>query len=198
MTYKISQPTVDEMKKLILKFIILLIIIIVGLVFILPAIISEEENIINQFNLKSMKITSSAFANNNPLPLQYGCQGQNINPPLLISGMPPGAVSLALIVDDPAAPGGDFVHWVMFNIPPTTSEIKENSTESGAITGTNDFNQQSWNGPCPPFGTHHYQFKIYALDKILDLVSTARKSDLLQAMNGHILDQALLIGTYQR
>lgn len=186
------------MKKLIFKLIILLAFITISLIFILPATIFEEENITNQFNLKTMKITSLAFEPNSPIATKYTCQGKNISPPLSIAGVPQGAVSLVLIVDDPDAPSGDFVHLVLFNISPAVLEIKENSLPNGATIGTNDFNKQQWNGPCPPSGLHRYQFKLYALDKMLDLASTAKKADVIQVMNGHILDQALLIGTYQK
>jgi hypothetical protein len=145
-----------------------------------------------------MQITSTAFGQNQAIPSIYTCDGRNISPPLSINGVPTAAKSLVLIVDDPDAPSGDFVHWLAWNISPDTKEIAENSIPSGGIEGTADFEKPGWGGPCPPSGTHRYQFKIYALDNELNLVPSARKKDLENAMVGHILDQAQLTGLYKR
>lgn len=144
----------------------------------------------------SMKLSSSAFTTE--IPSMYTCDGENINPPLTISEVPAGTLSLALIVDDPDAPGGTWVHWLVWNIDSTTTEIAENSVPASVTQGTNDFGNAAWGGPCPPSGTHRYFFKLYALDSKLELSSTAKKADLLDAMQGHILQEAELVGNYQR
>ena len=146
---------------------------------------------------KNMKILSTAFENNAQIPSKYTCDAENVSPPLEISDVPEGVVSLALLVDDPDAPVGDWVHWIIWNIPPTTTEIAENTAPQG-VEGTTDFDKTGWGGPCPPSGTHHYHFKLYALDQDLDLPTTAKKADLLKAIEGHILDQTELVGLYQR
>lgn len=145
-----------------------------------------------------MKITSSAFENKQMIPPKYTCDGKDINPPLEIIDIPPKTRSLVLIVDDPDAPSGDWVHWLVWDINPETKFIAEDESPQGAVQGTNDFNKQNYGGPCPPSGIHHYQFKIYALDTLLNLPSSSRKKDLGKAMENHILDKTLLIGLYQR
>lgn len=145
-----------------------------------------------------MKLTSPAFTSNSDLPSKYTCDADNISPPLQIADLPEGTQSLALIVDDPDAARGDWVHWLLWNIDPSTTEIAENSVPSGAIQGLTDFGRNDWGGPCPPSGTHRYFFKLYALDTTLDIPASSKKADLQSAMQGHILDQAELIGTYQR
>jgi len=145
-----------------------------------------------------MKITSPAFENNQMIPQKYTCDGEDINPPLQINDIPAGTQSLVLIVDDPDAPSGDWVHWLVWNINSETKLISENESPQGAIQGINDFGKQNYGGPCPPSGIHHYQFKIYALNTTLNLTSSSRKKDLETAIENHILDKALLIGLYQR
>ncbi len=145
-----------------------------------------------------LQITSPVFKNNESIPVKYTCDGEDINPPLLIENVPPEAKSLALIHDDPDAPMGTWVHWVLWNISPDTGEIKENSVPAGAQQGFNDFRKHDYGGPCPPSGTHRYFFKLYALDSLLDLSSNAKKGDLEKAMKGHILAQTQLIGLYKR
>lgn len=144
----------------------------------------------------SMQISSTSFQNNQRIPPKYTCGGENFNPPLGISEVPEKAQSLVLIVDDPDAPMGTWVHWTVWNIDPKTQEILENSLPAGAIQGKTSAGQNEYHGPCPPSGTHRYFFKIYALDSKLDLASDADKSKLEQAMSGHILDQVELIGLY--
>jgi len=147
----------------------------------------------------SMFISSPAFKHNGLIPKKYTCDGGDINPPLYISGVPASATkSLALIVDDPDAPVGTWVHWTLWNITPQTAEIPENSAPLGAFEGTTDFGRPGYGGPCPPSGTHRYFFKLYALDILLTLPSTARKADVEKAMQGHIMDKAELIGLYKR
>jgi len=146
----------------------------------------------------TMKLTSPVFKNQTLIPARYTCDGENINPPLLISQVPDSAQSLVLIVDDPDAPVGDWVHWLVWNIPAETKEIREGEKIEGAVEGFNDFHQQAYGGPCPPGGTHHYHFKLYALDQLLNLPATASKEELLKAMSGHIIDRDVLVGLYQR
>jgi Raf kinase inhibitor-like YbhB/YbcL family protein len=142
-----------------------------------------------------MDISSAAFKNMEWLPLKYGYSHENVNPPLTIKKIPLSAKSLVLIVDDPDAPSGTFVHWVLFNIP-IISEIKENS--SPGISGINSYKTTKYDGPLPPFGTHRYFFKIYALDLMLDLPSGASVQEVQNKMKGHILDQAQIIGLFKK
>lgn len=144
-----------------------------------------------------MEITSNAFEHNQGIPSKYTCDGENISPPLRFSEVPEDTKSLALIVDDPDAPSGDFVHWVVFNMPAGTAGIGENSSPAG-VQGTTDFGGTGWGGPCPPSGSHRYYFKLFALDTELDIDSSATKAELETAMTGHILDRAELVGLYQR
>lgn len=146
----------------------------------------------------ALTLSSPAFTHNGTIPAQYTCDGTNISPALRWSGAPANTKSFALIVDDPDAPKKTFVHWVVFNIPATTRELPE-GVRSGEFTcGVNDFGTKKYGGPCPPSGVHHYHFKLYALDTILDLASDATKEDLLDAMQGHVLAQAELVGVYAR
>jgi Raf kinase inhibitor-like YbhB/YbcL family protein len=153
----------------------------------------------NTNQIKSMKITSPVFENNANIPAKYTCDGQNINPPLEFGDIPTEAKSLALIMDDPDAPiAGGFVHWVAFNLDPETKTIGENSQPTSGIEGTNSAGKIGYTSPCPPSGTHHYFFKLYALDNILTLDSSAKREDVEKAMEGHILDQTELVGLYKR
>ena len=140
-------------------------------------------------------LTSTAFSPHEEIPAKYTCQGEDINPPLAVAGIPEGTKSLALIMDDPDAPGGNWNHWLVYNIAPT-SEIKENS-----VPGTqtrNDFGRVNYGGPCPPSGTHRYFFKLYALDAVLVFKGAPSKEALEKAMQGHILEKTELIGLYQK
>ena len=146
----------------------------------------------------SMKISSTAFEHNGQIPKKYTCDGSDVNPPLKFEGIPTDTKSLALIVDDPDAPVGIWVHWVLWNIDPKITEIKENSVPKGGMQGMNDFRKHDYGGPCPPSGTHRYFFKLYALDTTLSLGSNSTKNDIETAMKGHILAEAELIGLYKR
>ena len=145
-----------------------------------------------------MKISSTAFAHNGQIPKKYTCDGSDINPPLKFEEAPANARSLALIVDDPDAPMGTWVHWVVWNIDPKSAEIKENSVPKGSMQGMNDFRKHNYGGPCPPSGTHRYFFKLYALDMTLNIGASAGKNALESAMKGHILGEAQLVGLYER
>ena len=144
------------------------------------------------------KITSPAFANEVAIPSKYSCDGQNISPPLQWSDPPPGTGSLALIVDDPDAPAGTWTHWVVFNISPDLRELPDNmqAADLGVTIGENSSGHSNYNGPCPPSGTHHYFFKLYALDTTLSLDKSAGEKQVLAAMEGHILAEADLMGTF--
>lgn len=157
-----------------------------------------ESPILTQAKLGFMKLASSAFSHNQAIPAKYTCNGENINPPLSILDVPQNAKSLVLIMDDPDAPAGTWVHWIVWNIDPTTKEIAENSVPAGAIQGKTSFGSVGYGGPCPPSGTHRYFFKLYALDATLSLSPSAIKPDLEKAMNGHILEKTELIGLYSR
>ena len=151
-----------------------------------------------------MQLTSTAFTEGAAIPANYTCDATNVSPPLKWSGVPAGAKSLALVVDDPDAPSGTWVHWVLCDLPPAVTELPEDLPKSqyvagGAKQGLNDFRHLGYGGPCPPSGKpHRYFFKLYALDALLDLKPGATKKDLERAMEKHILAQAQLMGTYQR
>ncbi len=155
---------------------------------------------------KNIHITSPSFEENKLIPQKYTCDGININPSLLLKGIPTLTKSIALIVDDPDAPMGTWVHWVVFNIPIVDEDENDEPAMTmnigeGTIPGTlglNDFKKLAYGGPCPPSGTHRYFFKIYALDIELDLREGATKQELAQAMEGHIMAQNQLIGLYSR
>lgn len=145
-----------------------------------------------------MTLTSSAFKHNKTMPAKYTCDSEDVNPALNVDGVPSESKSLALIMDDPDAPGDTWIHWTIWNIDPSTKEIRENSLPNGAVEGVTSFGRAGYGGPCPPSGTHRYFFKLYALDTILNLPASAIKTDLESAMSGHTLAQTELIGLYQR
>jgi Raf kinase inhibitor-like YbhB/YbcL family protein len=147
----------------------------------------------------SLQLTSDAFANGQSIPAKYSCVGKNISPALAWSEPPAGTQSFALIVDDPDAPMGTWVHWVLYNIPADTRSLAEGfSPENSIAAGKNSSSHLSYDGPCPPSGTHRYYFKLYALDTTLSLSPGATKDQLLKAMDGHILAQGELMGTFSK
>jgi len=151
-----------------------------------------------------MQLTSSAFTEGAAIPAKYTCDARNVSPPLAWSGVPAGAKSLALIVDDPDAPSGTWVHWVLYDLPVSANGLPEDLPKSqyaagGAKQGLNDFRHLGYGGPCPPHGQpHRYFFKLYALDASLDLKPGLTKKEIEAAMEKHILAQGQLMGTYQR
>lgn len=150
-----------------------------------------------------VKLTSTAFKEGQPIPATYTCKGVNISPPLEWSGVPKTARTLAIIADDPDAPSGTWVHWVLYNLPADNIGLVENvpvteSLKAGGFQGKNDFGKIGYGGPCPPSGTHRYFFKIYALDAELPLKGGATKAEVEKAMEGHIVAQGQLMGTYGR
>ena len=154
-------------------------------------------------NQMGFKLTSTSFKEGQPIPRQHTCDGVNVSPALEWSGAPPAAKTFAIICDDPDAPSGTWVHWVLYNLPGDRIGLVENvpATEKvpgDGLQGINDSEKIGYDGPCPPSGTHHYFFKLYALDGELLLKAGATKAELLKAMEGHIVAQAQLMGTYQR
>jgi len=146
----------------------------------------------------SIEMKSAAFDEGGTIPEKHTCEAADLSPPLSWDGVPGNAQSLVLIADDPDAPAGTWVHWVLFNIPSGTSHLPEDVSGVGT-EGKNDFNRTGYGGPCPPPGSpHRYFFKLYALDTTLDLSSEARKKDVVQAMEGHILAQGQLMGKFSR
>jgi Raf kinase inhibitor-like YbhB/YbcL family protein len=151
----------------------------------------------------SFTLKSTAFAEGEAIPTKYSCDGEDISPPLEWEDAPENTRSFALICDDPDAPGMTFVHWVLFNVPDSATSLPEGvktdrELSDGSRQGTNNFNNIGFGGPCPPGGTHRYFFKLYALDTTLDLEAGISKDDLLSAMEGHILAETQLMGTYAR
>ncbi len=152
----------------------------------------------------NLRITSSAFAHGDPIPVKHTCDGEDVSPPLKWGDAPEGTKSFALISDDPDAPVGTWVHWVIYDIPAEVTELPEavpasEQLDNGARQGRNDFKRIGYGGPCPPRGNpHRYFFKLYALDTFLGLKPGAKKKDVLRAMEGHVLAQAELMGTYKR
>ena len=142
-----------------------------------------------------MKITSSEFNDSGFIPKKFTCQGEDINPSLILQDVPPQAKSIVLIIDDPDAPGGMWVHWVVYDIP-VCARIEEHSVPG--TQGINDFRRKEYGGPCPPSGTHRYFFKVYALDTILHLAEGKSKSEVERAMQGHVLSQVELVGLYKK
>ena len=145
----------------------------------------------------NLKLTSQEFQDNGSIPSKYTCDGDDTSPQLEIEGIPPEAKSLALIMDDPDATIGVWNHWVMWNIP-LVSLIEEGKVPAGAIRGMNSFKKMDYGGPCLPSGTHRYIFKLYALDKTLNLPEGAKKEEVENAMEGHIVAQTKLTGLYKR
>ncbi|HXF66185.1 MAG TPA: YbhB/YbcL family Raf kinase inhibitor-like protein [Burkholderiales bacterium] len=155
----------------------------------------------------ALQLVSPAFAHNGEIPRRYTCQGEDISVPLAWSGAPAGTRSFALIVDDPDAPDPKaprmtWVHWVLYNIPPEATGLAEGVRSSelprGTREGLNDWKRTGYGGPCPPVGRHRYFHKLYALDTVLPEMENPTKAELEQAMRGHILEKAELVGTYQK
>ena len=152
-----------------------------------------------------MQINSNAFSHNGAIPSAYTCEGRDASPPLSWSGIPAGTKSLVLIVDDPdapdpAAPRMTWVHWVLYNLPPATQGMDEGTRNlpAGTLEGINDWKRTGYGGPCPPIGRHRYFHKLYALDVVLPDLGKPAKAAVERAMQGHILGQAELVGTYQK
>lgn len=214
---KISYNQDMRFKPLVIVFVLILLIFGGVIIFlqqkkpIIPVEKGKEIKI--EIASKNMRLASSAFGHNQPIPPKYTCDGNNVNPPLSISDVPDDTKSLVLIMDDPDAPAGTWVHWVLWNIDPEIRGIAENNLPANALNaslprqaksfmvanlGTTSFGTPGYGGPCPPSGTHRYFFKLYALDIILTLSPQATKEELKKAMNGHVLDKTEFIGLYSR
>jgi Raf kinase inhibitor-like YbhB/YbcL family protein len=155
----------------------------------------------------ALALKSSAFTHNGEIPRRYTCQGEDVSVPLAWSGAPAATKSLVLVVDDPDAPDPKaprmtWVHWVLYNLPPTANALKEGVKSAdlpkGTLEGLNDWKRTGYGGPCPPIGRHRYFHKLYALDERLPAMESPTKAELEQAMKGHVLEKAELIGTYQK
>jgi Raf kinase inhibitor-like YbhB/YbcL family protein len=152
----------------------------------------------------TISLTSPAFPAHGPIPAVHTCDGRDLSPALSWSGVPPSARSLALVVDDPDAPRGTWVHWVLYDIPPSAGGLAEGAGSgagalpAGALRGRNDFERDGYGGPCPPSGRHRYFHKLYALDTVLGDLHEPTRGDLEHAMEGHVLARGELVGTYQR
>lgn len=175
--------------------------LLVSLLVIVSGCTTKEKEV---NNMEKISISSEAFKENGTIPDEYTCEGEDISPPLSWQGLPAGTKSIALIADDPDAPGRAFVHWVIYNIPANTQKLAkgipgQEKLADGSLQGMTDFGRAGYGGPCPPHGKpHRYFFKIYAIDRILDLSSGASREDVEDAMKGHILAKGELIGKYAR
>lgn len=145
-----------------------------------------------------MTIESPAFADGASIPSMFTCDGENVSPPLSVSGVPSGAQSLVLIVDDPDSPSGNFVHWVVYNIDPTVTQVLRGTVPQGGTDGQTSFGEERYGGPCPGTGRHRYVFRLFALDRRLSFERTPTKQVLLSSLQGHVLAETVLVGTYQR
>jgi Raf kinase inhibitor-like YbhB/YbcL family protein len=148
--------------------------------------------------MTQMMMTSPAFVHTKAIPSKFSCDGDNLNPPLAIDGVPKEAKSLVLVMDDPDAPAGVWVHWLLWNIDPATTQIPEGSVPPGAEQGVNSWERGSYGGPCPPSGTHRYFFRLFALKERLNLPTSSTRKDLDRAMQGKILARCELFGLYSR
>ena len=148
--------------------------------------------------MKHLILTSSAFQDKGHIPSKYTCDGEDVNPPLEIQNVPEDAQSLALIVEDPDSPGKTWVHWVLFNISPHITRIHEDSVPVGAQETVTDFGNSGYGGPCPTSGVHRYNFKLFALDEMLDLTEDVTREEIEHAMAGHIIEKAELTALYTR
>jgi len=148
--------------------------------------------------METLTISSPGFSHGEAIPARHTCDGDDTSPALIIGKAPQATQSLALVMDDPDAPMGDWVHWVVWNIPAQTREIPEHGLPPQASQGKNDWHRTGYGGPCPPAGTHRYFFRVYALDTTLHLGNSTTKDDLERAMQGHVLGKGELMGTYKR
>lgn len=153
---------------------------------------------IQEVDSMGMRLTSPDFAHNEMIPATYTCTGEGKSPPLRIADVPPEARSLALVMDDPDAPGRTWDHWLLWNIPANATSIAASSTPAGAVQGKNSWGRSDYGGPCPPSGTHRYVFTLYALDCTLELPQGATKRELQRTMTGHTLAQTQLTGLYRK
>jgi Raf kinase inhibitor-like YbhB/YbcL family protein len=184
-----------------LPFLLVLIAALIPSAPMMQAVYAQEDKAM------TLKLTSTAFAHEGGIPKIHTCQGQDVSPPLAWSGVPEDAKSLVLIIDDPdapdpAAPKMTWVHWVLYDIPPSATGLPQGVSPkelpAGTLQGTSDFQRTGYGGPCPPIGRHRYFHKLYALDVVLPDLKKPRKQDVEKAMKGHVIEEAVLIGTYQK
>ena len=186
-------------KKVIYGFVVLVIIILLIIIYTQFRVNEDDAKIYKEESVNlDMELTSPAFSEGEQIPSKYTCDGDNINPPLEISDVPENAKNLVLIMDDPDAPAGTWVHWVVYGIPPETTQIGENTAPEKARQGRNSFGNTNYGGPCPPSGEHRYFFKLYALDTFDNTKVLRNKESIEEMMQGHILEQASLMGRYAR
>lgn len=150
------------------------------------------------FGSGAMRLSSPAFIQNGPIPVEHSCDGEDVSPPLEVSGVPPGAKSLALVVEDPDAPIGTWTHWTAWNLAPTITRIERGGVPGDATEGVTSYGEAGYRGPCPPYGTHRYFFRLYALDTVLTLPPSSDARELRAALETHAIDAAGLVGTYRR
>jgi len=174
-----------------------IILLLIGIFFLTLDFVLQKKDVLTNVKGGKMKITS-VFEHNGYIPSIYTCDGQDLAPELAISGVPEGAKELVLIVDDPDAPMGTWVHWLVYNLPANSSAIDAKKLPQEAKQGITDFGRVGWGGPCPPGGTHRYFFKLYALDKNLDLEQGLTKLQLEKAIKESVIEKAELIGLYKR
>ena len=172
-------------------------------IFFLAGCAAGKQEATEEEGVPSMQISSNAFHEGAPIPKEYTADGKNVSPPIHWTGAPDSTKSFALVCEDPDAPRGIWTHWVLFNVPPETHELHEGMPThavvlGGAKQGMNDFRKTGYGGPDPPRGTHRYEFKVYALDSLLDLPESTNRQQLLEAMKGHILAKGQLMGKYGR
>jgi Raf kinase inhibitor-like YbhB/YbcL family protein len=148
--------------------------------------------------MEKLRISSPAFGDNQEIPAKYTCEGEDVSPQLKIENVPAGTKSLALLVEDPDAPNGLWVHWAVWNINPNIGTIAEHAEPRESVIGKNSWGHNAYGGPCPPSGTHHYHFKLYALNAVLELPGSATRAELTEAMERHILAEAMLTGLYAK
>lgn len=181
---------------------LILLVIVISVAWIIERRSNRNRDIVDAGTIAALTITSSSFSNGSVIPPKFTCDGGDVSPQLSVSAPPADARSFALIVEDPDAPAGSFVHWLAFNLPTTLRDLPEGSsarpeTMQGAVQGKNDFDKTGYGGPCPPGSKpHHYVFRIYALDRILQLPEGATKSELAGAARGHVLAEGKLVGLY--
>jgi len=179
----------------------------IAFALLVPSVPATRSGHAKEEQAMTIKLTSSAFEHEGGIPKLHTCQGKDVSPPLAWGGVPKNAKSLVLIVDDPdapdpAAPKMTWVHWVLYDIPPSATGLPQgvspNELPDGTLEGVSDFQRTGYGGPCPPMGRHRYFHKLYALDFVLPNLQKPRKADVEKAMKGHVIEQAVLVGTYQK
>src|SRR3990167_5429426 len=181
--------------------VLLLLAVVVGIIIVIATKQDQQGGKMDNQSkptISTLALSSTAFNDNQPIPTQFSCKGENVNPPLAVTGAPTEAKALALIVHDPDAVSGDFTHWLIWDLPTSTTAINANSVPVGAVKGQNDGGQNKYMGPCPPTGTgtHRYMFELYALDSVLNLPAGSDRSTLEKAMESHTLAKTTLTGFF--